>query len=232
MTPLNISRKINVLILNHFLDKVSSFLGINNTKKNNVVLDNLNDTGIYLNTNKSEVKENSQTIQNALAESQFPLIDMFFNKTKRKDMQRLKEIMKDLLQENFPFEEIGKNFPSLFKLIWYSNLPCQNINDTEWLLKKCLLYGREIDCIDIFKPVPTDIGICCSFNHKNILRDSEFSKLIKERQQKSDNENIHLAKIGKTMGLQVFVDQHSNRVTAGSISSTSKYNIYSLSLST
>ena len=89
-------------------------------KKNNVVLDNLNDTGIYLNTNKSEVKENSQTIQNALAESQFPLIDMFFNKTKRKDMQRLKEIMKDLLQANFPFEEIGKNFPSLFKFIWYS----------------------------------------------------------------------------------------------------------------
>ena len=179
-------------------------------------------------------EENSNAVKEALTDSKLPLIDMFLNRTKREDLQKLQKFMKDLVQANFPFEEIGKNFPSLFKFIWHSNLPCHNINDTEseWLLKKCLLYGKEMDCIKIFKPVPTDIGICCSFNHKNILRDSEFSKLIKERQQKPDYEDIHLAKIGKTMGLQVFVDQHSNRVTAGSISSTSKYNIYSLSLST
>ena len=37
-----------------------------------------------------------------------------------------------------------------------------------------------------------------------------------------DDEFIHHAEIGTNKGLQVFVDQHSNRVTAGSIYSTSK----------
>ena len=37
-----------------------------------------------------------------------------------------------------------------------------------------------------------------------------------------DDEFIHHAEIGINKGLQVFVDQHSNRVTAGSIYSTSK----------
>ena len=109
MTPLNISRKINVLILNHFLDKVSSFLGINNTKKNNVVLDNLNDSGIYLNTNKSEVKENSQTIQNDLAESQFPLIDMFFNKCSTDPGQLYQTVeTRRSLHDSLPGQERGE----------------------------------------------------------------------------------------------------------------------------
>ena len=38
----------------------------------------------------------------------------------------------------------------------------------------------------------------------------------------NDDEFIHHAEIGTNKGLQVFVDQHSNRVTAGSIYSTSK----------
>ena len=36
------------------------------------------------------------------------------------------------------------------------------------------------------------------------------------------DDELHLTDIGKTMGLQVFVDQHSNRVSAGSVSATSK----------
>ena len=41
---------------------------------------------------------------------------------------------------------------------------------------------------------------------------------------KTDNnaDETHLAEIGLRKGLQVFVDQHSNRVTAGSVLSTSK----------
>ena len=122
-----------------------------------------------------------------------------------------------------------KKFSSLFNLLWYSSLPCHS-NDgsprSEFLLKKCLLHGSEVDCTKIFKPIPTDMGICCSFNHQNMLKDSEFSQLLKNKQNGNDDYDdkiIHLAEIGGNMGLQVFVDQHSNRVTAGSISSATKY---------
>ena len=113
--------------------------------------------------------------------------------------------------------------------LWQSSLPCHSAEDSpgsEHLLKRCLLYGQEVDCANLFRPVPTDMGICCSFNHKNVLRDSEFLQLLKRKQEvfkRADKyDEIHLAEIGLGKGLQVFVDQHSNRVTAGSILSTSK----------
>ena len=95
-----------------------------------------------------------------------------------------------------------------------------------------MLHGKEVDCAKLFKPVPTDTGICCAFNNKNVLRDSEYSRLLRRRQsedrilggddEEEDEEHIHRAEIGVKKGLQVFIDQHSNRVTAGSVLSTSK----------
>ena len=140
----------------------------------------------------------------------------------------MQKIMIDLIKANFPFDQIGQNFPSLFNLLWHSNLPCTNKDDnpgSEYLLKKCLLHGEEVDCASIFTPVPTDLGICCSFNHRNVLRDSEFSRILKMKQNikvEDAEDEIYLAEIGEAMGLQVYVDQHSNRVTAGSVFSTSR----------
>ena len=57
-----------------------------------------------------------------------------------------------------------------------------------------------------------------------VLRDSSFSRLLRSKQHGGGDgdDELHLTDIGKTMGLQVFVDQHSNRVSAGSVSATSK----------
>ena len=159
-----------------------------------------------------------------------PMIDLFLNESKREDLKQVEEVLKDVMNANFPVEEIGKNFSSLFNLLWHSSLPCHSAEDSpgsEHLLKRCLLYGQEVDCANLFKPVPTDMGICCSFNHKNVLRDSEFLQLLKRKQKifnrtGNDDDGTYLAEIGRGRGLQVFVDQHSNRVTAGSILSTSK----------
>ena len=140
----------------------------------------------------------------------------------------MQKIIIDLVRANFPFDQIGQNFPSLFNLLWHSNLPCTNKDDnpgSEYLLKKCLLHGEEVDCASIFTPVPTDLGICCSFNHRNVLRDSEFSRILKMKQNikvEDAEDEIYFAEIGEAMGLQVYVDQHSNRVTAGSVFSTSR----------
>ena len=172
----------------------------------------------------------STAVLSAENSSGMPMIDIFLNKTKRDDVQKMQEVMRSQMKSEFPIEDISKNFSSLFNLLWNSNLPCFSKNDTpgsDHLLKKCILHGQEVECSRLFKPVPTDMGICCSFNQKNVLRDSEFLQLLKGKQMKNiqpekNVDNMKLAQIGVKRGLQVFVDQHSNRVTAGSISSPSK----------
>ena len=79
--------------------------------------------------------------------------------------------------------------------------------------------------------MPTDLGICCSFNHQDVLRQSEFSQLLRTKREdvakveEEDGDTVQLAEIGVRRGLEVYVDQHSNRVTAGSVSSPSKYDL-------
>ena len=158
-----------------------------------------------------------------------PMIDFFLNESNREDLKQMDKVMKDIINANFPVEEIGKNFSSLFNLLWHSSLPCYStVAGSDYLLKKCLLYGQEVDCANLLRPVTTDMGICCSFNHNNVLRDSEYLHLLRRKQEvlkgtDNDDYETHLAEIGLGKGLQVFVDQHSNRVTAGSVLSTSKY---------
>ena len=118
-----------------------------------------------------------------------PLIDTFLNKEKRNDLPRVIKVMRTITKANFPVKDIGKNFTNLFNLLWNSYLPChnkENIPGFEYLLKKCILHGQEVECSHLFKPMPTDQGICCSFNQKTVLKDSEFSRLLRKKQEASN----------------------------------------------
>ena len=120
-----------------------------------------------------------------------PLIDTFLNKEKRKDLPHVMKVMRTITKANFPVKEIGKNFTNLFNLLWNSYLPCHNkdsIAGSEYLLKKCILHSQEVECSHLFKPMPTDQGICCSFNQRTVLKDSEFSRLLREKQKASNGE--------------------------------------------
>ena len=67
----------------------------------------------------------------------------------------------------------------------FANLPCSShsqVLSKFSLLKKCELGSREVDCSKMFKKVTTDGGMCCSFNMKDIFRDSQYSELIREMQ--------------------------------------------------
>ena len=58
-------------------------------------------------------------------------------------------IKRNVTLSNFPLDQIGKNFTSLFNLLWNSNLPCYNKDDrpgSHHLLKRCFLYGKEQKC--------------------------------------------------------------------------------------
>ena len=88
--------------------------------------------------------------------SDLPLIDIFLNKAKREDVQKMEAVMKELVNANFPVQQIGKNFSSLFNLLWTSSLPCFSKNNTAYsdhLLKKCVLHGKEVDCSKIFRTI-------------------------------------------------------------------------------
>ena len=166
-----------------------------------------------------------------LIDAEKPIIDLFLNPAKRASLAVSEGNLRRAIISNFPSEEIGRNLTSLFNLLWNSNLPCfGNPEEREvtegFLLKKCFLYGREMKCRDLFKSVPTDSGICCAFNHRQLLRDSQYSRLLslKQREERTNKSSDPLlASVGVTKGLKLILDQHSNLVTAGSVPSTSKY---------
>ena len=67
--------------------------------------------------------------------------------------------------------DVAKSYKSLFEILWYSQLPCfdvENITsefmDEMSLIKRCYWKGIKIDCASIFFTRPTDRGMCCTFN--------------------------------------------------------------------
>ena len=66
------------------------------------------------------------------------------------------------------------------------------------VLKKCIWKGVVYPCSSIFKPSPTDHGMCCTFNMpdaSDIFVDSQFSRVMSELQdgqtKTSDNVKTH-----------------------------------------
>ena len=178
---------------------------------------------------KSSAECDSNVLEDfKLIDKDLPIIDMFLNPAKRSGLKATEDRMRKLAKSHFPSAEIGRNLTSLFNLLWNSNLPCfGQAGDTGgFLLKKCFLYGEERDCRELFRPVPTDSGICCAFNHRQQLRDSQYSRLLKTKQREEragENSWGFPASVGVAKGLKLIIDQHSNLVTAGSVLATSKY---------
>ena len=178
---------------------------------------------------KSSAECDSNVLEDfKLIDKGLPIIDLFLNPAKRLALKATEDRMRVLARDHFPSAEIGRNLTSLFNLLWNSNLPCFDREDESggFLLKKCFLYGEEKDCRDLFRPVTTDSGICCAFNHRQRLRDSQYSRLLQKKQREEragENSEGFQASVGVAKGLKVIMDQHSNLVTAGSVLTTSKY---------
>ena len=79
------------------------------------------------------------------------------------------------------------------------------------MTRHCSWLGKEVNCSDIFTPVVTDSGICCVFNVKNTLKESEYSRLVTEMQGPKNMVELQNAVSGFERGLQVIIDQNSDR---------------------
>ncbi len=71
-------------------------------------------------------------------------------------------------------------FETLFRMLWYSTLPCFDVYGVtseepfeKGIIKACYWKGRPVSCAAIFSPIPTDQGMCCAFKMESL--DSIYS---------------------------------------------------------
>ena len=71
----------------------------------------------------------------------------------------------------------------------------------------------------------TDLGLCCVFNSENALKKSNFTKLVKQMRETTEYKNKETtdmikipAAAGKTNGITLTLDLHSNYVSFGTLS--------------
>ena len=163
---------------------------------------------------------------------QAPNIDFLLNPRKKRQREEYESyIMRRLV--NF-FEERNSSvlYPNLFRLLWYTKIPCLDLfnltGDHAHVLKHCEWAGQPVPCGDLFQAIPTDVGICCSFNSNSSMKETIYAKLIRELKQEEmehtdtstrDERQIHKGRVGFEMGLKVAIDSHSNIASPATISS-------------
>jgi len=186
------------------------------------------------NTTSSRTETNDENNEeHSIANEELPLIDVFLNPDLKEERKELVELKWIQLKKYFSESKITKTYPNLFKLLWYSFLPCSqlfNITNNP-IMKKCMWDGKEVDCSSIFEITPTDMGVCCAFNQKSNLKSGNvYTNLVGEMQksdrdlQKKNNSNekttsmkITQSRAGKSQGLSLILDSHSNEVSPGTV---------------
>ena len=142
--------------------------------------------------------------------------------------------------------DMQTSFEHLFELLWYSQLPCfdvenitSSVKDEMSLVKRCYWKGREISCSSIFVTRPTDRGMCCSFNMEKaekIFKTGKYGNMVAAMQETDrlgsfDNTSIPSWYIeqeepstqpGQNKGLMLVLDAHTDKVSSGSVSDNFK----------
>jgi hypothetical protein len=115
----------------------------------------------------------------------------------------------------------------------YRNITAFSNGDSS-LLRYCEWKGKPISCSAIFSTIPTDQGMCCSFNMKaanEIYVESEFRELLIEMQQTDKVASFLPSAVpkgyaqrgepktipGRNKGLVLLLDAHSDWLTPGSV---------------
>ena len=163
------------------------------------------------------------------SEESKPLVDIFINPSEESTMEKklLIESHHKRAKAYFDQANMATLYPNLFRILWYSTLPCFELPGLtqKFMTKSCSFGGHTIDCAKLFRKVPTDMGMCCALNNKNVFKESTYSKLIKELQASNKfsegtvvlNENMFSAEAGRSNGLSFMLDLHSDSISFGSL---------------
>ena len=95
------------------------------------------------------------------------LVDPSKNAARKKATAKKSNYIKDLFKR---LDQV-KSYQPLLSSLWYSSMPCFDVKNItaqqdgeRSLLKYCEWKGQQVPCAAVFKTVPTDRGMCCSFN--------------------------------------------------------------------
>ena len=149
-----------------------------------------------------------------------PILDIFINPKRSEDLKKIQgKLIEPIKQymESLDFE----TFRKIFKLLGYVSQPCFDIPDLQnvkYLLKRCEILGKEVNCSSIFRTVITDYGICCGANVQNILRESKYTTLVNEMDKTNtvEQQKLH-PKVGKNNGLRLTIDKSIGNVDFGTV---------------
>ena len=111
---------------------------------------------------------------------------------------------------------MSRIYPNIFKLLWQAMLPCtssMNNPDLPHMIRRCSWLGNQVNCSDIFTQIVTDSGVCCAFNVHDNLKESEYSRLVREMRKTESGDDGQVRKVtsGVGRGLEVILDQNSHR---------------------
>ena len=138
-------------------------------------------------------------------------LDKFLNPARKR---KLDEILKDLThkyKKAFQCMNMKKSYEALLKVLWHSSNPCFDIRnwtssyrDQKSTIKRCTWKGFnvtmieyahplpgnlcQVKCSAIFKPNPTDRGMCCTFNAlaaEKLYRESKFAHSVSQMQKQN-----------------------------------------------
>ena len=168
-------------------------------------------------------------------------LDVSLDPTKKEErIKKVKESMQTY-RERYGGFRYDKAYQSMFNLLWYSQLPCNDISgitssskDESSFVKRCYWKKNPISCNAIFQKRPTDGGMCCSFNiekAEKILKESQYTNAIAARQRFDsknafetnrkpnwyEKNNEPKTKAGIENGLTLVFDAHSDRISSGSV---------------
>ena len=161
-------------------------------------------------TNTNSTAANSQIGSKA----RLPNVDIFLNPDKQEYKEQIIRKKKETAENYFKSSDMRLLFPELFRVLWFSTLPCDQ-GENQMLLS-CEVAGSLVNCSDLFTKVPTDSGMCCALNTEDSLRSSEYQELINEMQGETRTEKVK-SQVGRENGLRLVLDLHSNLISLGTM---------------
>ena len=141
---------------------------------------------------KFPCKQDSRKKRNAAENQSIEKLDLLLNPEMKSQREAKIQNARQNYQNNFGDLDLEKSYENLFEILWYSQLPCFDVQNVTSnlpyqmsVIKNCAWKGLDINCSAIFKTLPTDRGMCCTFNMERaekIFKESKYSQMVQKMQ--------------------------------------------------
>ena len=119
-------------------------------------------------------------------------LNLLLDPSKEKEREAKKNASKKDYIDRFGNMDLIQTYTSLFEILWYSQMPCFDVKnvtsdaaDQMSIIKRCSWKEKDIPCPLIFKTLPTDRGMCCSFNMEKaeeLFEKSKYADMVQTMQ--------------------------------------------------